>query len=158
VPVTSSFDLPNPVWDEATVPRAFFDQPVSQCVPFARKVSGIDIYGDAVTWWGQAEGRYPKSYVPLEGAVLVLRGYNDPGRGHVAVVKHILSDRMIRVDHANWLNSGETSYDVPVIDVSVANDWSEVRVWHIPKGHWGGRVYVSDGFIHPIANPPPAVS
>jgi hypothetical protein len=155
---TASFDLPNPVWDEATAPRVFFDQPYSECVPFARKVSGIEIYGDAVTWWSQAEGRYPKSYHPLEGSVLVLRGYNHNGRGHVAVVKAILSERIIRVDQANWLNGGEASFDVPVIDVSVANDWSEVRVWHVPGGHWGGRVYVSDGFIHPIANPPAIVS
>jgi hypothetical protein len=158
VPASTSFDLPNPVWDEASVPRAFFDRPYSECVPFARKVSGVEIYGDAITWWTQAEGRYPKSFVPVEGSVLVLRGYNGSNRGHVAAVKSVLSERIIRVDHANWLNGGEVSFDVPVIDVSAANDWSEVRVWHIPGGHWGGRVYVSDGFIHPITNPDPAVS
>src|SRR3546814_5614904 len=31
---------------------------VGQCVPFARAASGIQIYGDAWTWWGQAEDRY----------------------------------------------------------------------------------------------------
>ena len=31
---------------------------VGQCVPFARAASGIQIYGDAWTWWDQAEGRY----------------------------------------------------------------------------------------------------
>jgi hypothetical protein len=28
-----------------------------QCVPYARQVSGIQIYGDAWTWWDQAAGR-----------------------------------------------------------------------------------------------------
>ncbi|MGC8159731.1 hypothetical protein ACP3WZ_24715, partial [Salmonella enterica] len=31
---------------------------VGECVPFARAASGIQIYGDAWTWWGQAAGRY----------------------------------------------------------------------------------------------------
>jgi surface antigen len=119
-----------------------------QCVPFARRESGIELYGDANTWWSQAAGRYPRSNVPAEGSVLVMRGYNNPGRGHVAVVTAIESDRIIRVDHANWLNRGEVSVGVPIIDVSPENDWSEVRVWHIPGGHWGGRVYQADGFIH----------
>ena len=29
-----------------------------QCVPFARLISGIQIFGDARTWWGQATGKY----------------------------------------------------------------------------------------------------
>ena len=82
----------------------------------------------------------------------MLRGYNDDKRGHVAVVKAILSSRLIRVDHANWLNGGEVSLDVPVIDVSPDNDWSEVRVWHIPGGYWGGRTYQARG-LHPPDRP-----
>jgi hypothetical protein len=152
-PPITSFDLPDPYWDESAIPRVFYDQPYSECVPFARRVSGIDIYGDAITWWTQAEGRFPRSGRPVEGSVLSLRGYADPGRGHVAVVKYLLSDRIIRVDHANWLNGGEASFDVPVIDVSPDNDWSAVRVWHVPGGHWGGRVYQTEGFILPFAYP-----
>jgi surface antigen len=121
-----------------------------QCVPFARQASGVELYGDANTWWVQAAGRYPRSKSPAFGSVFVLRGYNNPGRGHVAVVTHIDSNRLIRVDHANWLNGGEISTGVPVLDVSANNDWSEVRVWHIPGGHWGGRIYRADGFIHPF--------
>ena len=75
-------------------------------------------------------------------------GFNNPGRGHVAVVTEIVSERLIRVNHANWLNNGEISVDVPVLDVSPNNDWSELRVWHIPGNHWGGRVYAAEGFIH----------
>lgn len=121
-----------------------------QCVPFARTASGIQIFGDANTWWARAAGRYPRSATPASGAVLVLHGYRDPGRGHVAVVRRLESERIIVVDHANWLNGGEISVTVPVLDVSPGNDWSEVRVWHIPGAHWGGRVYRTQGFIHPF--------
>lgn len=121
-----------------------------QCVPFAREASGVQIFGNANTWWAQAAGRYPRSNVPAFGSVFVLHGYNTTARGHVAVVTHIDSRRVIRVDQANWLNGGEISRSVPVMDVSPNNDWTEVRVWHIPGGHWGARVYRADGFIHPF--------
>lgn len=80
-----------------------------------------------------------------------MRGYRDPGRGHVAVVTHVESERVIIVDQANWLNGGEVSVGVPVMDVSPNNDWSEVRVWYIPTGQWGARIYEAQGFIHPFA-------
>jgi len=121
-----------------------------QCVPFARQASGIALYGNANTWWRQAAGRYPRSSSPAAGSVLVVRGYGTAARGHVAVVRRVESDRVIIVDHANWLNGGEISVGVPVLDVSPNNDWSEVRVWHIPGRHWGGRVYAVEGFIHPF--------
>lgn len=121
-----------------------------QCVPFARTLSGIEIYGNANTWWSRAAGRYPRSTRPAPGSVMVIQGYRGPGRGHVAVVREIISERVLRVDHANWLNNGEISTGVPVMDVSEAGDWSAVRVWHIPGNHWGGRVYRVEGFIHPF--------
>lgn len=152
-------DLATPPFDTIEAPVVLADQPYSECVPYARGASGVAIYGDAVTWWAQADGRYPRSSHPAEGSVLVLRGWNDDTRGHVAVVRAILSSRMIEVDHANWLGTGEVSLNVPVIDVSEANDWSEVRVWNIPDNHWGGRVYDAQGFIHSFAFPatPPLV-
>jgi hypothetical protein len=119
-----------------------------QCVPFARQLSGVEIYGNANTWWRQAAGRYPRSNQPAYGSVFVMHGYNTTARGHVAVVTHVESSRLIRVDQANWLNGGEISRGVPILDVSPNNDWSEVRVWHIPGDHWGGRTYSADGFIH----------
>jgi surface antigen len=122
-----------------------------QCVPFAREASGVAIYGNANTWWRQAAGRYPRSHSPAPGSVLVIRGYNNPHRGHVAVVRRIESSRVIFVDQANWLNGGEISVSVPVMGVSPENDWSEIRVWHIPGAHWGGRIYRAEGFIHPFA-------
>jgi hypothetical protein len=137
-------------YDPAFPPVVLDGAPISECVPFARNQSGVQIWGDAVTWWAQAEGHYVRSSHPAEGSVLVTKGYNDPTRGHVSVVSAIVSDRLIRVDHANWLGGGETTLNVPVLDVSANNDWSEVRVWHVPGAHWGGRVYNAHGFIHPF--------
>ena len=137
-------------YDPAFPPVVLDGAPISECVPFARNQSGVQIWGDAVTWWAQADGRYVRSAHPAEGSVLVTKGYNDPTRGHVSVVSAIVSDRLIRVDHANWLGGGETTLNVPVLDVSANNDWSEVRVWHVPGAHWGGRVYTTQGFIHPF--------
>jgi hypothetical protein len=142
--------LPAPDWDRGAAPRIADPRARLQCVPYARQASGIEIYGDAVTWWRQAQGRFPRSHTPAPSSVLVMRGYNNPSRGHVAVVREVVSPRLIRIDHANWLNRGEVSVRVPVLDVSAAGDWSQVRVWHIPGAHWGGRVYTVDGFIHPL--------
>jgi len=121
-----------------------------QCVPFARAASRIEIYGDAHTWWDQAAGRYPRSSIPAEGSVLVLRGYNTNNRGHVAVVTQIVSSREILIDQANWMNGGEITRRIPVHDVSPSNDWSEVRVWWLPTQSLGVRVYQAQGFIHPL--------
>ncbi|HRP12455.1 MAG TPA: CHAP domain-containing protein, partial [Terricaulis sp.] len=95
--------------DEAYEPTAYVDDPKArlQCVPFARNESGVEIYGNANTWWRQARGLYETSSTPEEGGVLVLRGYNTSARGHVAVVREVVSQRLIIVDHANWLNAGE---------------------------------------------------
>lgn len=118
-----------------------------QCVPYARRQSGVGIWGDAHTWWDKAEGRFERESAPEVGSVMVMRGYSSNARGHVAVVRRVLSDREIVVDHANWLNSGEIGLDNPVMDVSDDNDWSEVRVWYAPGRHFGGRVYQVEGFI-----------
>lgn len=148
---TPSIDLPTPQFDEFTTPRVAYGLPSTECVPYARSMSGIQIWGDAVTWWSQATGKYQRATRPSAGSVLVLRGYNDNTRGHVSFVKAILSERIIRVDHANWLNGGEVTLDVPVIDVSPNNDWSQVRVWHVPGMQWGARTYAAEGFILPVS-------
>ena len=155
----SSYSTPEPAWQGPALsglypaPHIVDGAAPLQCVPFARSASGIEIYGDANTWWTQADGKYPKSQIPLVGSVLVMRGYADPTRGHVAVVAAIVSESEILVDQANWLNQGEISLSVPVVDVSPNNDWTEVRVWYIPDSHWGGRIYQAEGFIHPFAFP-----
>ena len=153
---STPLDLSAPYWDEFSIPRVDYSQATSECVPFARNASGVQIWGDAVTWWDQAQGKYPRSSTPAEGSVLVLKGWQDDKRGHVAVVKRILSERVIRVDHANWLHGGEVALDVPVIDVSPENNWTQVRVWHVPGMYWGGRAYQAQGFIHPFSVGPTA--
>lgn len=120
-----------------------------QCVPYAREHSGVKLYGDAWTWWNAAKGKYPRESSPRPGAVLVLQGYAGPKSGHVAVVRALAGVREIRVDHANWLDDGAIYLDDPVADVSAANDWSEVRVWNVETGAWGGRIYPVAGFIGP---------
>lgn len=122
--------------------------PVS-CVPYARAHSGIDIHGDAVTWWDQAAGHYARTHEPSLGAIMVLGDYAGPKHGHLAVVRGEDSSREIRVDHANWLNDGAIYLNDPVVDVSPNNDWSAVRVFNPKTGAWGGRTYLVQGFIGP---------
>ena len=118
-----------------------------QCVPYARDHSDVKIFGDAWTWWDQARGKYPEGSEPEPGAVMVLAGYAGPQRGHVAVVRQIISPREIRVDHANWLDDGSIYLNNPVQDVSRWNDWTLVRVFNIKTGAWGSKTYPVQGFI-----------
>lgn len=120
-----------------------------ECVPYARTRSGIEIRGDAWTWWKQAAGLYRRSHVPTVGAVIVFARKGGTTLGHVAVVHTIVSSREIRVDHANWLGKGRIFINDPVYDVSAANDWSRVRVWNADTGAWGGHRYAIAGFIGP---------
>jgi surface antigen len=118
-----------------------------QCVPYARDHSAIKIYGDAYTWWDKAAGKYQRGALPEPGAVMVLNNYAGAQRGHVAVVRRVVSPREIRVDHANWLDDGSIYVNDPVEDVSSENDWSAVRVYNLKTGGWGGKVYPVQGFI-----------
>ena len=122
-------------------------QKAMQCAPYAREHSKIKIYGDAYTWWNQASGKYPRGSAPEKGSILVLYNYAGTERGHLAVVRTLVSAREIRVDHANWLNDGSIFVNNPVLDVSSANDWSQVRVFNLETGAWGSRVYPVRGFI-----------
>ncbi len=123
-------------------------QPV-QCVPFARQRSGIEIRGDAWTWWQSAAGRYSRRQRPMAGSVLVLGRSRQLRGGHIAVVEAVLDDRVILVSHANWLNRGRVHEHTPVVDVSPKNDWSLVRFWYTPGRSLGGRHYPAKGFIYP---------
>lgn len=115
------------------------------CVPFARAVSGIEIRGDAKTWWKKAGSTYPKGKVPISGSVLTFRASGGMTRGHVAVVSGVVSSREILVDQANWVTNRVT-LDTSVIDVSPNNDWSAVRVANGSNSF--GRVYPTYGFIY----------
>jgi surface antigen len=125
---------------------------VLQCVPFAREVSGIQIFGNAGTWWTQAEGRYQRGHTPRVGAVMAIAPSRAMPIGHVAMVSRIVSDRELLITHANWSRRGGIERDVRVIDVSAANDWSEVRVWYAPIGDLGLRTNRVQGFIYPDAD------
>src|SRR5579885_449775 len=117
-----------------------------QCVPYVRARTGINIFGNASTWWAKAAGQYARTNLPVPGAVMVLTGYAR-GHAHLAYVSQVVSLREIRVDHANWLNDGQVFLDDPVVDVSPDNDWSEVRVFNERTGSWGARIYDVQGFI-----------
>jgi hypothetical protein len=117
------------------------------CVEYARMRSGLAVFGDARTWWTRARNLYARASHPVEEAVMVFSGSKRIRRGHVAVVTAIVSPREIIVDQANWQNKGEIDHATPVLDVSRANDWSQVRVWDIPSGTFGSRVYRISGFI-----------
>jgi len=123
-----------------------------QCVPFARLISGIEIFGDARTWWDQASGKYEKGHTPKAGAVLCFKPHGKMQLGHVAVVSQVLTDRIIQVTHANWSlidgSRGQVEKDVTVVDVSDDGDWSEVKVWYDPVGDLGGTTYPTWGFIY----------
>lgn len=123
-----------------------------QCVPFARAESGVEIRGNAKTWWSQAEGQYARGDEPREGAVMAFAASRGMPMGHVAVVKKVVNDREILIDHANWspINGrrGQIERDARVVDVSEAGDWSMVRVWYAPIGDLGLRANPVQGFIY----------
>jgi hypothetical protein len=130
-----------------------------ECVPYARAHSSIDIHGDAYTWWDKAAGVYARGSDPVVGSVMVLVNYAGRHHAHVAVVRRQISAREIRIDHANWLNDRAIYVNDPVIDVSEANDWSQVKVWNIRTGSWGTKIYSVRGFIGPgPVNPSPLVA
>ena len=118
------------------------------CVPYAERITGIVLSGDAYRWWAEAEGRYVRSHRPDIGALLVFRPTAAMPLGHVAVVTAVLSSRRILVEHANWLPHRITR-DQPVVDVSADNDWSRVRVWYPPIDALGTSEYPVYGFIVP---------
>jgi len=125
------------------------DAPYWQCVTFARMFSGIQIFGDAWTWWNQASNRFRTGRAPETGSVLVFRPEGRMSRGHVAVVSQILTDRAIQITHANWGGSrGKVEENVTVVDVSDRGDWSQVKVWYNPIHDLGTTVYPTYGFIY----------
>ncbi len=122
-----------------------------QCVTFARSDTGIQLSGNANTWWYHAAGVYARGTQPEPGSVLNFRAVGRMRMGHVAVVTDVVNSRTVEIDQANWGGPGTVpggvSRGVPVVDVSPANDWSAVRVG---LGHSGdfGSVYPTYGFIY----------
>ncbi len=120
------------------------------CVPFARADSGIAVAGNAWQWWDNAAGVYARGAVPEAGSVLTFRANGRMRLGHVAVVDRVINPREIEIEHANWWGPGAhggVSRNIPVVDVSEANDWSAVRVGLGQSGEFGS-VYPTYGFIY----------
>ena len=117
-----------------------------ECAPYAREVTGLQLYGDAADWWEAAAGRYGRSAQPSPGAVLVFERSSRLPHGHVSVVAGQPGDREITVTQANWVH-GRIARSEPVVDVSPGNDWSAVRVWWEPSGQLGTTTYRTYGFI-----------
>jgi surface antigen len=126
-----------------------------QCATFARMFSGIQLFGDAWTWWNQALGKYTTGATPQAGSVLVFKRNGGMRDGHVAVVSRVITERVIQVTHANWSviqgGRGKVEQDVTVVDVSPRGDWSQVKVWYDPIRDLGNTVYPTYGFIYQTA-------
>lgn len=139
------------VFLDTTGPNASRESPYAsmQCVPYARMVSGINLRGDAYTWWTGATGLYQRGAAPTPGAVLVLAQTGRLRSGHVAVVRQVISSREILVDHANW-TPGRVTNGQSVYDVSPANDWTMPRFYNADAGVYGS-VYPAYGFIYNVA-------
>lgn len=135
------------------MPSAANAQSFWQCAPFARVFSGLQLFGAAGGWWNQAIGKYAEGTAPKLGSVLVFKAVGAMRSGHVATVTQVLSDRIIKVTHANWGGArGQIEHDVTVIDTSTKNDWSAVKVWYRPIGDVGTHAYPTYGFIYAGAN------
>ncbi len=123
-----------------------------QCAPFARMFSGIQLFGAAAAWWNQAAGKYLRGNTPEIGAVMVFKAVRGMRSGHVATVTDVVSERIIKITHANWsiINGrrGQVERNVTVVDASPRNDWSQVRVWFAPIGKVGNTPYPVNGFIY----------
>jgi surface antigen len=131
-----------------SAPSAANAQTFWQCAPFARFFSGIQLFGAAASWWNQAIGKYAEGSAPKLGSVLVFKAIGSMRSGHVATVTKIVSDRIIKVTHANWGHPGQVEHDVTVIDASPKGDWSQVKVWYGPINDIGQRAYPTYGFIY----------
>ena len=116
-----------------------------QCVTYARSVSGIQIRGNANTWWGQAAGRYERGHTPKAGAVLAFDATHRMRVGHVATVAAVVSDREVILNHANWSHPGRAE-TARAVDVSAAGDWTQVRVQY--GSTMGTSTYPTHGFIY----------
>lgn len=126
-----------------------------QCAPFARMFSGIQLFGAAASWWNQAVGKYIRGNTPAVGSVLVFKAIGSMRSGHVATVTDIVSDRVIKITHANWSvingHRGQVESNVTVVDASPNNDWTQVKVWFAPIGKVGNKAYPVNGFIYKSA-------
>jgi surface antigen len=88
-----------------------------ECVPYVRYETGVPIYGDAYTWYGQAaSANYATSAtVPRIGSIIVFAIQGGMTSGHVGIVTSI-SGSSLGIRSQNWHNDGKVSDDT--VDVS----------------------------------------
>ena len=150
--ISAPLDLDSTLGGNAA-PGTSQNAPYLQCVPYARQVTGIQLFGDAHTWWDQAAGHYRRGREPRVGAVMSFHPYGSMVLGHVAAVSRVIDARTVLLRHANWspINGrrGQIEDGVRAIDVSPDNDWSEVRVWFAPLQALGITRWPINGFIYP---------
>jgi len=148
---TSDYD--DQVYDDfdPSMSRSWDSNKHEECVPFARRRSGIQIRGNAHTWWNKCDPNQ-RSVRPKEGAVMVLSKTRRLRYGHLAVVKDLVSRREINVTHTNWGSNRKKRLVVyesmRVKDVSPNNDWSSAVFWNKYTNAYGSPYKVS-GFILP---------
>ena len=122
------------------------------CVPYVRQATGMAIRGNGGDWWHNAAGLYARGHTPEPGAVMAFARTGQMHAGHVAVVQEVISNREVLIHHANWggpgIRRGSIMSDVSVIDVSLNNDWSSVRVQVGRDQENMGRIYPIQGFIY----------
>jgi surface antigen len=153
-PVRANQAVQGPRRSSAQVHRVAFSAPPGgiSCVPYARQATGIAIRGNGGDWWHNAAGLYARGHRPEPGAIMAFSPTGKMQLGHVAVVQEVLSPRKVLIHHANWggpgISRGAIMSDVSVVDVSLHNDWSSVRVqvgWD--RGSLGS-IYPIQGFIY----------
>lgn len=122
------------------------------CVRYVRSLTDFSLRGNAWSWWDNAAGVYERGHTPVPGSVLVFqRSYGMP-LGHVSTVSAVVDSRTILVDHS--FGGPVLWRDMPVIDTSANNDWSQVRVWHGPTNQLGSVDFPVYGFIYPASYTP----
>lgn len=122
------------------------------CVPYVRQATGMAIRGNGGDWWHNAAGLYARGHRPEAGAIMAFSRTSQMHAGHVAVVQEVISAREVLIHHANWggpgIRRGSIMSDVSVVDVSLNNDWSSVRVQVGRDQESLGRIYPIQGFIY----------
>jgi len=127
-----------------------------ECVAFvADNGWGSLANNDAKDWWAAAQvnNEYQSGSLPRVGAVMVIDAWGDSGAskyGHVAIVKEIIDDKTILIDHANFDSADTVSLDRMVYDVSASpSHWQNIKIqWN--DYNPGGTTYPVLGFIYPV--------
>lgn len=153
-PVRANQTVQGPRRSTAQVQRIAFSTPLGgiSCVPYVRQATGVAIRGNGGEWWHNAAGLYARGHRPEPGAIMAFSPTSQMPLGHVAVVQEVLSPRKVLIHHANWggpgISRGSIMAGVSVVDVSLRNDWSSVRVQVGQYQESFGSIYPIQGFIY----------